>query len=81
MLSTTGKDESISDVLLWNPTHEHTNIARPAKAHIYQLCANTEFCLEDLPRAPIGTEDVRVSKESVLSVRLDDYDELSSFSY
>ena len=45
-----GKDEHVNDFLLWTPTHEHASIGQPGKTDIYQLCANTGYCLEDLLR-------------------------------
>ena len=36
--------------VLWTPTHGHTRVGRPAKTYIYQLCADTGYRLEDLPR-------------------------------
>ena len=38
------KDEIISDVLLWTPSHR-----RPAQTYILQLCADTRCNPEDLP--------------------------------
>ena len=48
------KDELISDVFLWTPTHGHTSIDWPAKTCIYELSANARSCLEDLPCVMIG---------------------------
>ena len=31
------KDKLTSDILLWTPTHGHTNVSRPAKTYIHQL--------------------------------------------
>ena len=45
------KDELISDVLLWTPTHGRTKAGRPARTYIQQLCEETGFCPEDLPGA------------------------------
>ena len=42
------RDELISDILLWTPSHER---AKAARTCIQQLCANTGYCLEDPPRA------------------------------
>ena len=44
------KDELISDLLKWIPTYRCTSVSRPSRTSIHQLCANTERCLEDLPR-------------------------------
>ena len=35
------KDELISDILLWTPTHGHTSDGQPAKTYIHQFCAAT----------------------------------------
>ena len=35
------KDEIISDILLWSPTHGHTSVGQPAKIYIDQLCEDT----------------------------------------
>ena len=43
------KDELISDVLLWTPSHGQAKAGRPARTYIQQLCAHTEYSLEDLP--------------------------------
>ena len=43
------RDELISDVLLWTPTHGRAKAGRPARTYIQQLCEDTECCPEDLP--------------------------------
>ena len=45
------RDELISDVLLWTPTHGRAKARRPARTYIQQLCEGTGCCLEDLTRA------------------------------
>ena len=45
------RDELISDVLLWTPTHGCTKAGWPAWTYIQQLCEDTGCCPEDLPRA------------------------------
>ena len=45
------RDELISDVLLWTPTHGRAKAGRPARTYIQQLCEDTECCPEDLPEA------------------------------
>ena len=45
------RDELISDVLLWTPTHGRAKAGRPARTYIQQLCADTGCSPEDLPRA------------------------------
>ena len=44
------RDELISDVLQWIPSHGWAKVGRPARTYI-QLCANTGCSLEDLPEA------------------------------
>ena len=43
------RDEFISDVLLWNPSHGRAKAGRQARTYIQQLCANTGCSPEDLP--------------------------------
>ena len=45
------RDELISDVLLWTPTHGRAKAGRAARTYIQQLCEDTGCCPEDLPRA------------------------------
>ena len=46
------KDELISDVLLWTPTHmDVQEWGRPARTYIQQLCEDTGCNSEDLPEA------------------------------
>ena len=44
------KDELISDILRWTPSHGWAKVERPAKTYIQQLCADTGCSLEDLLR-------------------------------
>ena len=44
------KDELISNILLWTPSHERAKGGRPAWTYIQQLCADTGYSLEDLSR-------------------------------
>ena len=53
------RDELISDVLLWTPTHGRAKAGRPARTYIQQLCEDTECCPEDLPRAMNDREEWR----------------------
>ena len=43
------KDELINNAVLWTPTHRHASIGQPPRTCLYQLCADTECRLEDLP--------------------------------
>ena len=45
------RDELISDVLLWIPTHGREKAGRPARTYIQQRCEDTGCCQEDLPEA------------------------------
>ena len=45
------RDELISDVLLWTPTHGRAKAGLPARTYIQQLCEDTGCCPEDLPEA------------------------------
>ena len=45
------RDELISDVLLWTPSHERAEAGRPARTCIQQLCAHTGCNPEYLPEA------------------------------
>ena len=42
------KDELISNVLLWIPSHGRAKVGRSARTYIQQLCSNTGFSLKDL---------------------------------
>ena len=45
------KDEFISDILLWTPSHEQAKAGWPARTYIQQLCVDTGCSLEYLPGA------------------------------
>ena len=45
------RDELLSDVLLWTPSHSRAKAGRPARTYIQQLCEDTGWCPEDLPEA------------------------------
>ena len=45
------RDELISDVLLWTPTHGRAKAGRLARIYIQQLCEVTGCSPEDLPEA------------------------------
>ena len=45
------KDELISDVLPWTPSHGGAKVGRPAGTYTQQLCVDTGCSLEDLPEA------------------------------
>ena len=60
------RDELISDVLLWTPSHGRANARRPARTYILQICEDTGCCPEDLPEAMNDREKWR---ESVRDIR------------
>ena len=45
------RDELISDLLLWTPTHGRAKAGRPARTYLQQLCEDTCCSLEDLSKA------------------------------
>ena len=45
------KDELLSDIILWTPSHGLAKAGRLARTYIQQLCVNTGYSLEDLPGA------------------------------
>ena len=44
------RDELISDVLLWAPSHGRAKAGPPARTYIQQLCVDTGCSPEDLPK-------------------------------
>ena len=60
------RDELISDVLLWTPTHGRAKARRPAWTYIQQLCEDTGCWPEDLPEA---MNDKEKWKERVRDIR------------
>ena len=42
------KDELISDILLWTPSHRRAKVVQLARTYIQELFANTGYSLEDL---------------------------------
>ena len=64
------KDELISDILLWTPSHGWAKARRQARIYIQQLCADNSR-----EQWTIETGVERGSGRSVLAVRHDDDDE------
>ena len=63
------KNELISNVLLWTPSHRWLRVGWPARTYLQQLCTDTGCRLEDQPRA-MGNRDEwreRVSEISASS--------------
>ena len=53
------RDELISDILLWTPSHGRAKARRPARTYIQQFCADTRCSLEDLLQAMDDSEGWR----------------------
>ena len=62
------RDEHKSDVLLWTPSHGRAKAGRSARPYIQQLCADTEYSLEDLPDA---IDNRKVWRERVRNIHAD----------
>ena len=62
------RDELISDILLWTPSHGRAKAGRPTRTYIQQLCAETGCSLEDRPQAMNDREGWR---ERVREIRAD----------
>ena len=60
------RDELISDVLLWTPSHGRAKAGRPARTYRQLLCADTGCSPEDLPEA---TDDGEEWRERVKDIR------------
>ena len=76
------RDELISDVLLWTPTHGRAKAGRPARTYIQQLCEDTGCCPEDLPEAMNDREKWRERvRISVLPARHDNDDDIYIYIY
>ena len=60
------KDELISVVLLWKPTHGHAGVGRPPRTYMNQLCKDAGCIAEDLPGAMNDREGWR---EIVMDIR------------
>ena len=53
------RDELISDVLSWTPSHGREKAGRPARTYIQQLCEDTGCSPEDPPEAMSDWEEWR----------------------
>ena len=60
------RDELISDVLLWTPSHGRAKAGRPARTNIRQLCEDTGCSPEDLAEA---MNDRKEWRERVWDIR------------
>ena len=54
------KDELISDVLQWVPSHEHASVYGQVRTYLHLFSANTGCSLEDLPGAVDDRDGWRV---------------------
>ena len=63
------RDELISDVLLWTPSHGRAKVGRPARTYIQQLCKDTRCSPEDLPEAMNDWEEWQ---ERIKDIRVGD---------
>ena len=66
------KNEHISDVLQWTLTHGRVSVGRLAKTYIHQFCADTRYCLEDVPGVINDWNVRRESGNSVMSIWFND---------
>ena len=62
------RDELISDLLLWTPSHGRARAWQPARIYIQQLCADTGCSHENLPEA---MDDREAWLERVRDIRAD----------
>ena len=70
------KDELISDVLLWTPSHGRAKARRPARTNIQQLCEDTDVALKTCrKRWTIGRGGEKGPGISVLMALHDDDDD------
>ena len=69
------RDELISDVLLWTPSHGQAKAGRPARTYIQHLCPVTGCSPEDLPKARDDGEGWQRGPEISVLIARHDYDE------
>ena len=60
------RDDLISDILLWTPSHGRAKAGRPARTYRQQLCVDTGCSLEDVPEVMDDREGLQ---ESVREIR------------
>ena len=63
------RDELISDVLLWTPSHGRAKAGRPAQTYTQQFCVDTGCSPEDVPEAM--NEKEGVARGGVRDIRAD----------
>ena len=59
------KDELISDVFPWTPSHRRAKTGRPARSYLQQPCTDTRCSLEDLPGAMDDRDKWRVRAREI----------------
>ena len=62
------RDELISDVLLWSPSHRRSKVGCSARTYIQQLYADMGYSQEDLPKE---MDDRKVWREWIRNIRTD----------
>ena len=60
------RDELISDVHLWTPSHGRAKAGRPARTYVQQLCADKGCSIENLPETMDNRE---VWRERIRNIR------------
>ena len=61
------KDKFIRDILLWTPTHGHTNVGQPERTYLHQLCADAGHILEDSTGMMTDKDEERENQENLKS--------------
>ena len=64
------RDELISDIVLWIPSHERSKAGRLARIFIQQLCIDTVYSLEDLPERGWRRDMMMMMKMMMTYIRL-----------
>ena len=64
------RDELLSDVIRWTPSHGRAKAGRPTRAYIQQLCADTGCIPEDLPEAMDDREGYRCSQRDLMMMMM-----------
>ena len=73
------KDELISDVLLWTPTHGRANVGRLARIYIHHLCVDNGCNLEDQPGAMNDRDGWRLYEEDIFFGLVSLFNGISTF--
>ncbi len=75
MLCWRSRDELISDVLLWTPSHGRAKAGRPARTDIHQLSADTGCSPEDLLKAMDDREGWRGRLRNIRANEIERHDD------